>query len=271
MAREPRAGGLRAVRLHAHAREGRALRRRARGARGGRPAARGGRGRRRRRSRWSPTRPRSRRCCSATDGAADGAAPRARWRSTCPRSPRPPRRAIGERLATTAWRSSRRPVRARGRRPRTARSRSWWAARRRTSSAPGRCSRRWASGSCTWARAGHGAMAKLLTNTMGAVNAAALAEAVLAVETAGLDPDAFLEVAAGSAGDSTDARPEGRADVRARLRARSSSSSTCSRTCATAWTRPATLGVELRLGRRRGAASTRGPRSRDTERRTSPP
>ena len=50
---------------------------------------------------------------------------------------------------------------------------------------------------------GHGQLAKLLTNTMGAVHAAALAESVIAVRSAGLDPDAFLEVAAGSAGNST--------------------------------------------------------------------
>jgi 3-hydroxyisobutyrate dehydrogenase-like beta-hydroxyacid dehydrogenase len=50
---------------------------------------------------------------------------------------------------------------------------------------------------------GHGQLAKLLTNTMGAVNAAALAEAVLTVKRAGVDPDAFLEVAGGSAGAST--------------------------------------------------------------------
>ena len=50
---------------------------------------------------------------------------------------------------------------------------------------------------------GHAQLAKLLTNTMGAINAAALAEAVLAVEAAGVDPDAFLKVAAGSAGNST--------------------------------------------------------------------
>jgi 3-hydroxyisobutyrate dehydrogenase len=49
---------------------------------------------------------------------------------------------------------------------------------------------------------GHGQMAKLLTNTMGAVNAAALAEAVSTAKRAGLDRDAFLEVAAGSAGAS---------------------------------------------------------------------
>jgi 3-hydroxyisobutyrate dehydrogenase-like beta-hydroxyacid dehydrogenase len=50
---------------------------------------------------------------------------------------------------------------------------------------------------------GHGQMAKLLTNTMGAVNAAALAEAVRVAKAAGLDRDAFLEVASGSAGNST--------------------------------------------------------------------
>jgi 3-hydroxyisobutyrate dehydrogenase-like beta-hydroxyacid dehydrogenase len=49
---------------------------------------------------------------------------------------------------------------------------------------------------------GHGQMAKLLTNTMGAVNAAALAEGVHTAKAAGLDPDAFLEVASGSAGAS---------------------------------------------------------------------
>jgi 3-hydroxyisobutyrate dehydrogenase len=50
---------------------------------------------------------------------------------------------------------------------------------------------------------GHGQLAKLLTNTMGAVNAAALAEAVITVKRAGIDPEAFLEVAGGSAGAST--------------------------------------------------------------------
>ena len=50
---------------------------------------------------------------------------------------------------------------------------------------------------------GHGQMAKLLTNTMGAVNAAALAEAIRVAKAAGLDQDAFLEVAGGSAGAST--------------------------------------------------------------------
>ena len=45
-------------------------------------------------------------------------------------------------------------------------------------------------------------MAKLLTNTMGAVNAAVLAEAVRTARRAGIDRDAFLEVAAGSAGAS---------------------------------------------------------------------
>jgi 3-hydroxyisobutyrate dehydrogenase-like beta-hydroxyacid dehydrogenase len=50
---------------------------------------------------------------------------------------------------------------------------------------------------------GHAQLAKLLTNTMGAVHAVALAESVLVAERAGLDADTFLEVAAGSAGNST--------------------------------------------------------------------
>jgi 3-hydroxyisobutyrate dehydrogenase-like beta-hydroxyacid dehydrogenase len=49
---------------------------------------------------------------------------------------------------------------------------------------------------------GHGQMAKLLTNTLGAVNAAVLAETVHTAKAAGLDPKAFLEVAGGSAGAS---------------------------------------------------------------------
>ena len=49
---------------------------------------------------------------------------------------------------------------------------------------------------------GHGQMAKLLTNTMGAVNAAAAAEAIRAAKAAGLDREAFLEVAGASAGAS---------------------------------------------------------------------
>jgi 3-hydroxyisobutyrate dehydrogenase-like beta-hydroxyacid dehydrogenase len=49
---------------------------------------------------------------------------------------------------------------------------------------------------------GHGQMAKLLTNTMAAVNAAALAECIRTAKAAGLEEDAFLEVASGSAGAS---------------------------------------------------------------------
>jgi 3-hydroxyisobutyrate dehydrogenase-like beta-hydroxyacid dehydrogenase len=51
--------------------------------------------------------------------------------------------------------------------------------------------------------AGHGQLVKLLTNTMGAVHAAALAEALTVVRRAGIDPDAFLAVAGASAGGST--------------------------------------------------------------------
>jgi 3-hydroxyisobutyrate dehydrogenase-like beta-hydroxyacid dehydrogenase len=57
---------------------------------------------------------------------------------------------------------------------------------------------------------GHGQMAKVLTNTMGAVNAAALAEAVTVARKAGLDAGAFLEVASGSAGNSTVLELKGR-------------------------------------------------------------
>ena len=57
---------------------------------------------------------------------------------------------------------------------------------------------------------GHAQLAKLLTNTMGAVHAVALAESVLAVEKAGIDPGAFLEVAAGSAGASAMLNLKGR-------------------------------------------------------------
>jgi 3-hydroxyisobutyrate dehydrogenase-like beta-hydroxyacid dehydrogenase len=57
---------------------------------------------------------------------------------------------------------------------------------------------------------GHGQMAKVLTNTMGAVNAAALGEAVTVARKAGLDPTAFLEVAGGSAGNSTVLQLKGR-------------------------------------------------------------
>jgi 3-hydroxyisobutyrate dehydrogenase len=49
---------------------------------------------------------------------------------------------------------------------------------------------------------GHAQLTKLLTNTMGAIHAAALAESVQVVERAGINPDAFLEVASGSAANS---------------------------------------------------------------------
>jgi 3-hydroxyisobutyrate dehydrogenase-like beta-hydroxyacid dehydrogenase len=57
---------------------------------------------------------------------------------------------------------------------------------------------------------GHGQLAKLLANTMAAVNAAVLGEAVTVAERAGLDPDAFLEVAQGSAGNSIMLQLKGR-------------------------------------------------------------
>jgi 3-hydroxyisobutyrate dehydrogenase len=48
---------------------------------------------------------------------------------------------------------------------------------------------------------GHGAMTKVIANTVTAINAAALAEALTMVRAAGVDPDRFLQVArAGSSG-----------------------------------------------------------------------
>jgi 3-hydroxyisobutyrate dehydrogenase-like beta-hydroxyacid dehydrogenase len=57
---------------------------------------------------------------------------------------------------------------------------------------------------------GHGQLAKLLTNAMGAVNAAMLAGAVRTAKAAGIDADAFLRVAAGSAGASAMVNLKGR-------------------------------------------------------------
>jgi 3-hydroxyisobutyrate dehydrogenase len=57
---------------------------------------------------------------------------------------------------------------------------------------------------------GHAQMAKLLTNSMGAVHAAVLAEAVCTDKAAGPDQDAFPEVAAGSAGASAMLNLKGR-------------------------------------------------------------
>ncbi len=57
---------------------------------------------------------------------------------------------------------------------------------------------------------GQAQLAKLLTNAMGAVHAAVLAEAVRTAKAAGLDEDAFLQVAAGSAGASAMLNLKGR-------------------------------------------------------------
>ena len=107
----------------------------------------------------------------AVHGLDDGAS-----RSTCPPSPPPRPAPSASGSTTTASPSSTPPSQAPAPRPRTARSRSWSAASGATSSAPGRSSRRWESASSTWARAATAQLVKLLTNTMGAVHAAALAE-----------------------------------------------------------------------------------------------
>ena len=57
---------------------------------------------------------------------------------------------------------------------------------------------------------GQAQLAKLLTNAMGAVHAAVLAEAVRTAKAAGLDEEAFLSVAAGSAGASAVLNLKGR-------------------------------------------------------------
>ena len=116
---------------------------------------------------------------------------------------------------------------------------------------------------------GHAQLAKLLTNTMGAVHAVALAESVLAAERAGLDPDAFLEVAAGSAGNSTVLGLKGRPDVRARLQA-----ALQARAHAEGRAPLPGRGQGARRGAApgvaRGAALRARPRRRATPRRTSP-
>ena len=115
---------------------------------------------------------------------------------------------------------------------------------------------------------GHGQLAKLLTNTMGAVNAVALAEASRWRRAAGLDPDALPRGGRRQRGQLDDAQAEGAPDVRPRLRRRSSSSSTCSRTCATASTRRARARRPRSwLGRRRRAlvCSRRPPETGSAE------
>ena len=49
---------------------------------------------------------------------------------------------------------------------------------------------------------GHGSMIKLINNTLGAVNAAGLAEGIVIAQAAGLDVDKMLEVVASGSGDS---------------------------------------------------------------------
>jgi 3-hydroxyisobutyrate dehydrogenase-like beta-hydroxyacid dehydrogenase len=50
---------------------------------------------------------------------------------------------------------------------------------------------------------GHGSLVKLINNTLAAINAAALAEALLLAERSGVDTDALREVVAASSGGST--------------------------------------------------------------------
>ena len=74
---------------------------------------------------------------------------------------------------------------------------------------------------------GHGAMIKVINNTVTAINAAALAEALAMVGKAGVDAEAFLEVAGSGSSASTMLELKAEADARAATSSRSSSSSTC--------------------------------------------
>jgi 3-hydroxyisobutyrate dehydrogenase-like beta-hydroxyacid dehydrogenase len=80
---------------------------------------------------------------------------------------------------------------------------------------------------------GHGQLVKLLTNTMGAVNAAVLGEAVTVAERGGLDPEAFLEAAQASAGNSAILQLKGRPMFDHESSRPASSSRICSKTCGT--------------------------------------
>ena len=70
-----------------------------------------------------------------------------------------------------------------------------------TSSARGRCSRRWASWSSTSGRSGDGQMVKLINNAVAAANTAVVARGAAARQARGLDLDALVTVMkAGSGG-----------------------------------------------------------------------
>ena len=209
-------------------------------------------------------------------GAARRAGRRARARRGRARDrhvhDRPHRRARDRRAAGRRRRrpSSRRRSPAPGPRPRTARSRSWSAARQEAFERARPLFEAMGERIVHVGPQGHAQLAKLLTNTMGAVHAVALAESVLAAERAGLDPDAFLEVAAGSAGNSTvlglKGRPMFDARLQAALQARAHAEG---RAPLPRRGEGARRGAAPRLAR--GAALREGRGARATPRRTSPP
>ena len=94
---------------------------------------------------------------------------------------------------------------------------------------------------------GHGEMIKLINNTLAAINAAALAEALVLAQTAELDTDELRQVVAAGIGRVDDARRSRRGRCSSAISSRCSSSSTCSRTCATASREAEALGVDLPL------------------------
>ncbi len=64
---------------------------------------------------------------------------------------------------------------------------------------------------------GQGQALKLINNSLGAANAAALAEALLVADAAGIDLDVLTQVVMAGSGASVQLRAEGPADARARL------------------------------------------------------
>ena len=81
--------------------------------------------------------------------------------------------------------------------PRPARCRSWSAARPRTSSAPGRCSRRWARRITLCGPAGAGQLVKACNQIVGALVLNAISEAIVFGRAAGVDPEIMIRVLQG--------------------------------------------------------------------------
>ena len=240
--------GLRADRLQPHAGEGRDVRGGAR-----RHASRPPRARPPRAPRVVITmvrrRARGRGGAARRGGRAARRARRALSRSTCRRSPpRPPARsASGSPRTAHAFVDA--PVT--GSAPEGRGRHAHDHGRRRaepTSSARGRCSRRWARRSSTSGPQGQASWSRCSRTRWAPCNAAALAESVLAAERAGVDLDALLEVARRQRSATRRCSSSRAGRCSSTTSRRCSSSSTCSRTSGTASPRRAAPGVVLRAG-----------------------